>query len=378
MSKKQTLPAVLSFQRCMVISDGLMYSIRRFEFGKPINVVRHGIRGTINISAKAERERLIAQQEKGQKKSNNVTNIQITETAKTDPDSEGVAIRFVLRPIDLNYSLFACAGESGASVRDGIELFIKKAKSSEGLQEVCRRYARNILNGRWLWRNRILGSSIKITIVIENGDTKTIFVDNALLIPLNTFGDYNEQEIVLGRTLAECFIGNKNAVFTVEAMVSWGPQAAVEVFPSQNYTKGKPEGFARPLYKIGKPERYSSGDPDSFTDTRVMGLAAIRDQKIGNAIRTIDTWYENHAEVDRPIPIEPNGASLDLMAFLRKTTSTASSLLKNIAQINPDSDDGMFMIAVLIRGGVFGESEKGNGNKNLPETSEVAVSGDEN
>ena len=38
----------------------------------------------------------------------------------------------------------------------------------------------------------------------------------------------------------------------------------------------------------------------------------------------------------------------------------------------------MFMIAVLIRGGVFGESEKGNGNKNLPETSEVAVSGDEN
>jgi len=91
---------------------------------KPINVVRHGIRGLVNISAKAERERLIAQQEKGQKSQNNVTKYQDNGTAKTDPDSDrrGYPVCFFAQ-IDLKtIHCVACAGESGASVRDGIEL----------------------------------------------------------------------------------------------------------------------------------------------------------------------------------------------------------------------------------------------------------------
>ncbi|KAF0184212.1 MAG: hypothetical protein FD164_538 [Nitrospirae bacterium] len=341
------LPGVLSFQRGMIISDALMYSLVDGSVAESVHVIRHGIRGTQNLSDM----------------SGNVSNIQITETAKTAADADGFAVSYTLRPIDLKYLIFACAGDSGPEMRSGVEMFVDRAKISEGLQEVCRRYARCILNGRWLWRNRILGQSIKVTVVADDGSSNDqINIENALALPLNEFGDYQEQEVALGRMLAEGFCGTRSIVFNITAFVQFGATGAVEVFPSQNYTKGKPDGFARPLYKIGSPEKFKSKDnPEEFTDTRNMGLAAIRDQKIGNAIRTIDTWYEKFQKVGRPIPIEPNGASLDLMDFFRRDKKTSAfALMKSIDQISPDSEDGMFMIAVLVRGGVFGESEKEN------------------
>ena len=39
----------------------------------------------------------------------------------------------------------------------------------------------------------------------------------------------------------------------------------------------------------------------------VDGVAAIHSQKIGNAIRTIDTWYEGAEELG-PIAVEPYGS----------------------------------------------------------------------
>jgi len=65
-----------------------------------------------------------------------------------------------------------------------------------------------------------------------------------------------------------------------------------------------------------------------------MGLAAIRDQKIGNAIRTIDySGTRHHAEVDRPIPIEPNGAESRSNGFPEENHSTALALLKTLLRL---------------------------------------------
>ena len=55
----------------------------------------------------------------------------------------------------------------------------------------------------------------------------------------------------------------------------------------------------------------------NLNSTRTMGHAALRDQKIGNALRTIDTWYPRYTEHGRPLPVEPNGASLEAQEFFR-------------------------------------------------------------
>lgn len=85
-----------------------------------------------------------------------------------------------------------------------------------------------------------------------------------------------------------------------------------------------------------------------------MGEAGIRDQKVSNAIRTIDTWYPNFKEVGLPIPIEPLGASIGLQEFYRYGESSLFEMLKRLDTIDPNSKEGMYCIACFDRGGVFG------------------------
>lgn len=339
------LPGVLSFQRGLILSDALFFNRFAEDAPSPVEVVRHGIRGTQNVNSDQERD---------------VSNPQITETAKTDPAASGILVRFSLRFLPLDSTLFACASKNKellAALRDAIDAFYARAATSEGLQEVARRYARNILNARWLWRNRSLARAI--TVRVMEGNALLAQVD-AIKVPVQHFDDYTQAEMELGRRIADALIGQGvSHTFAIEAEVDFGMTGAVEVFPSQNYIEKKPSGFARPLYKVGHPAAFGDG-----ADVRVMGQAALRDQKVGNALRTIDTWYPLFSEVRRPLPVEPCGANIDAQDFFRlgKDASgqkvSAFDLMRRINLVDPDTGDGQFLIASLLRGGVFSESEK--------------------
>lgn len=341
------LPGVLSFQRGFVISDGLFFSVDNDGLESPVDVVRHGIRGTQNINNDSKTE---------------VSNIQVTESAKSDSNACGVKVRFSLRTLALSDTLFACAGAEQQTLRQALQAFIERAKASVGIEEVARRYARNILNGRWLWRNRILGESIMIQVYAHQEPLAQS--DNALSISLQHFDTYSQDEMTLGKAIAENMRGVTTTALDVEAHILFGFTGAVELFPSQNYVENKPSGFARPLYKVGHPSEANrkGGALLNFSDIRVMGQAALRDQKIGNALRTIDTWYPTYGEHTKPIPVEPNGASLDAQMFFRREGNdkkfSAFDLMRRINHIDPDTADGMFLIASLMRGGVFSETEK--------------------
>ena len=89
-----------------------------------------------------------------------------------------------------------------------------------------------------------------------------------------------------------------------------------------------------------------------------MGQAALRDQKIGNALRTIDTWYPAYEERRVPLPVEPNGASLDAQEFFRnKGDASGVKLLLRLSELDPMTPDGLFLLACIIRGGGFSGSE---------------------
>lgn len=86
-------------------------------------------------------------------------------------------------------------------------------------------------------------------------------------------------------------------------------------------------------------------------------------KKIGNALRTIDTWYPvPEGETLFPIAIEPYGAVTNLGKAYRNPKAKADffTLFDRFAcGVTLDKkEDEHYVMAVLVRGGVFGESGK--------------------
>jgi CRISPR-associated protein Csy3 len=347
------LPGVLSFQRGMLVTDAPFYNVEETGL-TPLHVYRHGIRGTLGVGSESDTA-------KGNKE-RKVANIQQTESAKLSPNASAMAIKFGIRMLDLDHVLFACAAldhNRTKVIRASIEDFIRRAKSSLGLEEVCRRYARNIVNAGWAWRNRVMASEITVT-VRHQGEIVATF--DALKVPLHHFDNYSEGERKVGEILARGCRGDVDATLDITATLKFGLTGQIEVHPSQSYIEKKPSGFARPLYKIN-PIAIPKSDQD-IDGMRVIGQAALRDQKISNRLRCIDTWYKEFNEINRPIPVEPTGANLELMQFFRKEKGESFfGMVTRLKDIDPDSSEGMYSIAMMIRGGVFGESEKEKDDK---------------
>lgn len=349
------LPGVLAFSRCHVVTDAEMFSRMADGSDMPVPVVRHGIRGTQNVNdGKGNDSQKVAA---GGARS--ISNPQLTESAKLDHKAVAMVVRFGISMLDIGESLHSCVGvdrENGRMMRETIQDFVDRAKPSQGIREIALRYARNIANGRWLWRNRTIAAGIEIT-VSKKSDGATLAAFDAKNVPYNEFSDYSSDEHAVAAELVKQMRGDSVDGLTVEAVVNMRVLGNVEVFPSQNFAK-TPTGFSRPLYKIGHPGPFELKDPSAFTDTRITGYAAIRDQKIFNAIRTIDTWYSAHEDTGFPIPVEPLGANLSQQEFYRPGKQSSFEMMKRLVQIDPNTPEGMFCIAALDRGGVYGESDK--------------------
>lgn len=346
------IPSVLSVQRGTIVTDGIMSSVvtkNNGEFDKrPVRVIRHGIRGVLP--------------EKGK---DSVSNPQRTESAKTTPDAIGLEVTFSFRTIPSSELVFAC---SDAAYRQALGGFIDRffRRGVQEFDEVCLRYARNIFNGRWLWRNRVFGKAV-VTARCNGVEYKSDGTQTA------NFENYTDDEKRFAEdVIATGLIGDAPQVAVVTGRILFGFTGEVEVFPSQNMVTNKPNGFARSLYKVDmipRKELFSimdtarkdGEDADEFSADMIdMGIAALRDQKIGNAIRTIDTWYPGYAGT--PISIEPNGANLDANVLYRDGRDQgAKDLLSRIDELKPGTDfdpRAAYLIALLVRGGVFSAGDE--------------------
>lgn len=354
MSKK--LPDVFAVQRGTIVTDGLMSSLVETPKGVqdiPVRVIRHGIRGVLNDN------------ENNQK---GASNPQRTESAKTCEQASGLSVEFSFRTISKDKLVFSCSKADYRKEIDGfIETFFRPDVPE--FREVCRRYARNILNGRWLWRNRVLGDvSVKATLIAKDA---TMPYCSEPIPRYEDFINYTDQEIALAdNVIAAGLLGHSNVPSVhVRGEVRFGFTGVVEVFPSQNMVTTKPKGFARSLYKVDGLQRKElkrildtankngEGAGEFEADMIDMGRAALRDQKIGNAIRTIDTWYPTEGK-PKPIPIEPTGASIEDNEWHRKNSAGWKKLLLRVGEFRPTDTfqpDVAFLIGLLVRGGVFSE-----------------------
>ena len=75
------------------------------------------------------------------------------------------------------------------------------------------------------------------------------------------------------------------------------------------------------------------------------------------ALRTIDTWYPEFDEHKQIIAVEPVGANLDAQRLFRTGPASAFAYAKQLNTLDPSCPEGMFMIASLLRGGVYSEGK---------------------
>lgn len=339
------LPGVMSVDRGLVMSDGLMYNLLPSGDLTPVEVMRHGIRGAQNIT--------------NLNKTPNVSNIQITETARLDNDTSKMAVKFDIRYLDLRQGLKHCA-KAEPGFKQSYLGYIDNAENSEGLEEVGRRFARNIVNGRWLGRNMAMAESVDVEVNIK-GEKPLKF--DSMAISHRDFDNYSDGELLIGSHIAKCLAGLQRKAISVTAIVDFGIKG-IEVFPSQNFLSEKPDGFARSLY-VYDGAKIAQSSFSKKTSMQLMGYAAIRDQKIGNALRTIDTWYEKYSENGFPIAVEPNGANIVEDEFFRLNEKhSAFGIVLRLNEVDPNSPEGMFMLASMVKGGVYsGPSEKAEKSK---------------
>ena len=179
-----------------------------------------------------------------------------------------------------------------------------------------------------------------ITVTARNG-SETISFTQAERIGLNDFTHSSPELEQLTKWLEAGLSGQSFTILYIEAQVRVG--YGQEVYPSQELILDTGSRKSKVLYQIN-------------------GKAGMHSQKIGNAIRTIDTWYAEAGEAPFPIAVEPYGSVTTLgMAFRQPKQKKDFYSIFDAWVLDgkvPAPADQHYAMAVLIRGGVFGESGK--------------------
>lgn len=331
MSKLQTA-SVLAFERNLDISDAVFQqkdSAQKAAAPVSVRVTEKSVRGTISNRLKNaitnDPAKLDAEIQK--------PNPQQVDVATLDHDKDTLVVKWSCKVLPFTGKPCVCNDQGYQNKLVGtIQSYLKET----GLSELAKRYAVNIANARWLWRNRIGTESVKITVRYkENEAEQTIVFNDAKAYSLNDF-NLNDKDIVqLAKLIEQGLNGEKFVIFyvTAEAKVGYGQ----EVYPSQELILDTGKDKSKVLYEINNH-------------------AGMHSQKVSNAIRTIDTWYQDDAQF--PIAVEPYGAVTTMGTAFRQPKQKQdfySHFDKWVLEDKkPDLEQQHYVIAVLIRGGVFG------------------------
>ena len=338
MSKTLQTASVLAFERKLDPSDAIFRAGNweeraASERWTPITIKPKSVRGTISNRLKTKDQdpaKLDAAIEN--------PNLQTVDVAALPADADTLKVQFTLRVLPGAGTPSACnSAEYQAKLQEVVQGYVQQ----HGFAELANRYAANLANGRCLWRNRQGAEEVEVQVaLLKDGKPEQIWSFDALSLNLRSLDAIENEEIkALGAVIADGLAGQRHVLLQVTAFVRMG--AGQEVFPSQELILDKGKGSkSKTLYDVD-------------------GVAAIHSQKIGNAIRTIDTWYEGAAELG-PIAVEPYGSVTTQGKAYRQPKQKMDfySLLDNwlLKDQVPPAEQQHFVMAVLIRGGVFGDA----------------------
>ena len=335
-NKKTTLATVLAFEKKLVPSDGFLYGTtweQRHAIEEPIPLVEKSVRGTISNRLK-DSKKLNAKVES--------PNLQTVDSASLKLNQDTLKLRFTLKVLSgVQHPSVCNKEEHGRGISKMAEDYIQKS----GFSTLAHRYATNIASGRFFWRNRVGAEKVEVIVRVKpSGETMTF---DGYDYSLKNFDKHSPDLDQLSARIADALCGRISyLLLEIEACILMGH--GQEVYPSEELI------FDKGNEKKGKKSKVLY---------QVNGMAAMHSQKIGNALRTIDTWYPEYSASDfGPIAIEPYGAVTTLGKVFRDPKDkvdfyTLFDAWSTGTELENETDKD-YVMAVLVRGGVFGESGK--------------------
>lgn len=330
--------SVLAFERKLANSDALMYAgdwnqRKQSQSWPAVTIQSKDVRGTISNRQKnaiqSDPAKLDAEIQK--------PNLQRVDVAALPFDADTLKLSFTLRVLGNLDQPSAC---NDPDYQKALAAIIKGYANEHAFGEPSTRYATNLANGRFFWRNHIGAEAVEVHIKhIKGQGIVQQWVFNSEDFDLRRFDSPTDELKQLATVIQQGFTGEAFAFLQIEAYARLG--AGQEVFPSQELVldSGRDSKKSKTLYQVN-------------------GVAAIHSQKIGNALRTIDTWYPD-AEALGPIAVEPFGSVTNRGKAYRQPKEKLDfyTLLDGwvIKDKIPPIEQQHYVMATLIRGGVFGE-----------------------
>lgn len=347
MAKKEKLTkdmaSVLAFERKINPSDALMWATEWSENMLdeppiPIKVVEKNIRGTISnrLAAAVTSDPLKLKQEIEK------ANLQTLDSASLPSALDTLLLTYTVKVLPGFENPCVCDSEiQGKMIVEQGRKYIEKT----GCRELAKRYALNIANGRVLWRNRV-GVNRCMTFVHIQGEDKKIGFNshNYSIMDMDTSDDKVDE---LASYIADTLSGKRSSLLLEIATYAQMGKGQ-EVYPSQEL-----------IFNLDAVKTNSNKKKFLYS---VDGNAAIHSQKIGNALRTIDTWYPAYTPDMGPISIESYGSVTSrAIAYRGVENSDFYSLFDRWCKGEELSlTEENYVVAMLIRGGIFG---KGSGKE---------------
>ncbi len=327
--------SVLAFNRRLDISDGFFWqldSAAEKPVASAVDIREKSVRGTISNRLKSaiasNPAKLDAETEKA--------NLQTVDVATLDHDKDTLRVKWSCKVLPFDGKPSVCNDQA---YQTQLVSVVEEYLNEVGVSELAKRYAANIANARWLWRNRLGAEAVKVSVSCTiDGAQNEVLIDDAKQLSLTGFNAESDELKTLASWIEQGLKGQAFILLdiTAEAKVGYGQ----EVYPSQELILDTGDKKSKVLYSINN-------------------MAGMHSQKIGNAIRTIDTWY---SAAEFPIAAEPYGAVTTLGTAFRqpKQRQDFYSLLDNwvLKGSKPEPEQQHYVMAVLIRGGVFGASGK--------------------
>lgn len=365
MAKKTDLPSTLAFSRGIEPTEGVMGAIKAKENFSGIADIFSGastfeqtvveittttVRGTIaNYDVNSAASRVGSAS-----KAINAANIAKVERALLPADADKLLIQCQLR---FNESGTKPTMNNSAAFAGHIADFVKAYASKGGYDELAARYFIRAAAGSWAWRNRV-GEKIEVRLELD-GDS-IIFAEGDVDL---SSAEYSLSSIAQEKQAAasamiqkigQALSGQTGAV-TLKCAVLITMGFGAEVYPSQEF--GSEATLSVDDKSGDKPTKVLS----KVYDMRRRPVATIHARKIGNAIRTIDTWH-GVAGVGA-IAVEMFGANTQQSVAHRINSDDFYTYFKDVDVLAAQALNGLdarhhYVAACLIRGGVFGFGSK--------------------
>ncbi len=332
--------SVLAFERKLANSDGLMYSGRWEDqdnagLWSPVTLHEKSIRGTISNRQKnaiaSDPLKLDSEVQK--------PNLQRVDVAVLPFQDDTLKVSFTLRVLGGLDKPSAC---DSPDYQEAVGKTIRAYIAEHGFVELSKRYATNIANGRFLWRNRVGAEAVHVLVTrYRDQEVVDTWHFDSKSLSLRQFDTTDTPMSALAGAIESGLKGSAFTFLKIEGFARFGE--GQEVFPSQELildkSNNREDKKSKTLYQVGE-------------------TAGLHSQKIGNALRTIDTWYPG-ADQFGPISVEPFGSVTNRGKAYRQPkdkldfyTLLDSWVLKGK---KPAVEQQHYVMAVLVRGGVFGE-----------------------